>query len=88
MDLPLLRMASKGQNGGGREGHHSRQGGESNGTLSVLGIDMAKWMFHIVGMDDTRCRGAPEAPHSERMARFNGESTTCPSRKCHCMVSA
>ena len=45
-------MASRSQNGGGREGHHSLQRGESNGTLSVLGNDISKWVFHIVGMDD------------------------------------
>jgi len=54
LDRPLRRTAAKSQNGGGRSGHHARQGGESNGTRSVWGIDMAKWVFHVVAIDDTR----------------------------------
>ena len=54
MDPPLLSTAAKRQHGGGLSGHHARQGGESNGTADErLEIDMAHWVFHVVGMDDT-----------------------------------
>jgi transposase len=52
MDPPLSRTASISQNGGGIVDHHSARGGESHGQqMSVLGIDIAKQVVHVVGMD-------------------------------------
>jgi hypothetical protein len=55
MDLPLSRTASMGQNGCAAlwATIHPEEASRMARQMSVLSIDIAKLVFHIVGMDHT-----------------------------------
>jgi hypothetical protein len=53
MDPPLCKVASQSQNDVRDVGNHSRaQEASPRPQVSVLGIDLAKQMFPVVGLDD------------------------------------
>jgi hypothetical protein len=47
---------------------HHREASPMAQTVSVLGIDIARLVFHAVGMDDAGPRGAPKASRSQWIA--------------------